>query len=262
MTVPSSNPLCVVPVHLRTLQDADALMRCLVSLSVTARQADVLVVEHGTAPAGLRDAVRLLCAEVGFVHDAHEDETFVGAANIGLTCAQLRGVDAVLLRPELEFERGWLETMRARSDTKGRAAAVVGACVVSPQRRLHSAGWQFSQLARCWVPRFEHAAADLPAAQQACLCPVSADLMLIRHATLETVGVLDETLTTGLEAVDLCLRVFATGAECVYEPAVLAVRLGPSTEVGLDTDAAKEAERRLACKWVSADLSPFVVEAL
>jgi GT2 family glycosyltransferase len=36
MTVPASAPLCIVPAHLRSPQDADHLLRCLLALQATA----------------------------------------------------------------------------------------------------------------------------------------------------------------------------------------------------------------------------------
>jgi GT2 family glycosyltransferase len=266
MTVPASAPLCVIPAHLRTAEDAEALMRCLVSLSVTAPQAGVMVVDDATPDADLRDTLRMMSSELGLQHYVLQAQGgFATAANVGLARALLGGRDAVLLRQDVELtQAGWLEHMLARTDTKGRPAAVVGARIVTSRGRLRSAGWQFSQLARQWAPRFEHASADLPAALQPCRCPVSSDLMLIRHSALEAIGTLDATYLVGGEDVDLCLRVFGAGAECIYEPAVVALR-GATADVAPSkrhAELADESRQHLAGRWATSDLSPFVQEAL
>jgi GT2 family glycosyltransferase len=265
MTVPASAPLCVIPAHLRTAEDAEALMRCLVSLSVTAPGAGAMVVDDGTPDAELRDAARAMCAELNFSYYVLNGASgFVAAANVGLTRAMLGERDAVVLRGDIELiQPGWLETMLARTDTQGRPAAVVGARIVSTRGRVRHAGWQFSRLARRWSPRFEHAPANLPAALHPFLCPVSSDLMLIRNDTLKTVAMFDAALTAGSADVDLCLRVFDHGDECVYEPAVVAVTGAPDTGRAERRSArAEHADRHLAAKWATADLSPFVQEAL
>jgi GT2 family glycosyltransferase len=98
-----------------------------------------------------------------------------------------------------------------------------------------------------------------------CACPVGAALVLIRHETLNTVGPFDAEFRLGFEDVDLALRTFSAGLECVYEPAAVAVHAGGAFR-GRAT-ARSEAwtaasEQRLADKWRGVELSPFVPEAL
>jgi hypothetical protein len=50
---------------------------------------------------------------------------------------------------------------------------------------------------------------------------VSLRLALVRHETLESVGILDPAFAPAYAELDLCLRVFAAGLECVAEPAVV-----------------------------------------
>jgi hypothetical protein len=47
--------------------------------------------------------------------------------------------------------------------------------------------------------------------------------VLLRHAALAALGLLDEAMD-GQELVDFCLRCFAAGLECIYEPAALGTR--------------------------------------
>jgi GT2 family glycosyltransferase len=235
-------------------------MRCLVSLSVSAPEAGALYVDDGTKDPKLREAALAIVGELGFgSYLFNRGLGFVQAVNLGLDRAQLAGRDAVVLRHHIELiQPGWLDAMLARTDTQGRPAAVVGARLVSPRGRLRHAGWQFSELARRWYPRFEHAAANLPAALAPALFPVASDLMLIRHETAKLVGNFDLHLAPGAADVDFCLRVFAAGEECVYEPAAVAVSSAPQRR----SARPEPAERYLAGMWATTDLSPFVQEAL
>jgi N-acetylglucosaminyl-diphospho-decaprenol L-rhamnosyltransferase len=265
MTVPASAPLCIVPAHLRTQEDADHLLRCVLSLSATAPQAEVMVVDDGTIDADIRTGIRLACRELGVLFYALPGHPgFAAAANVGLKRALDSGSDAILVRADAVVSPGWLEALLARTDTQGRPAAIVGARVLSAEGRLRNSGYLFSLLTRSWAPRFEHAPGDLPAALAPCRCPVSSALMLVRHAALEQLGPLDEGMKCGLEDVDLCLRAFAAGAEAIYEPAVTVTRLGldDAHRAKRLREWAKVTERWMSRKWASADLSPFALEAL
>ena len=55
--------------------------------------------------------------------------------------------------------------MRARTDTQGRPAAVVGARLLYPNGLLQHAGVYFSRLNRGFAHRFNHGPGDLPEAQ-------------------------------------------------------------------------------------------------
>jgi GT2 family glycosyltransferase len=265
MTVPASAPLCIVPAHLRSQEDADHLLRCVLSLAATAPEATLMVVDDGTPDDDLRTGVRLACNELAILFYALPGHPgFAAAANVGIARALASGSDVVLVRADTVVEPGWLEAMLARTDTDGRPAAIVGARVLGPEGRLRNAGYQFSNLSRAWIPRFEHASGELPGALEPCRCPVSSALMLIRHATLANLGPLDEGMKGGLEDVDLCLRAFAAGEEAIYEPAVAVTRLGEDDRRRTKRlrDWAKGSELWFARKWAAADLTPFVMEAL
>jgi GT2 family glycosyltransferase len=265
MTVPASAPLCIVPAHLRSQEDADHLLRCLLALRATAPAADVLVVDDGTPDDDLRTGIRLACQELGVTfYGLPGHPGFAAAANVGITRALSAGADVVLVRADTVVEAGWLEALLARTDSRGRPAAIAGARVISAEGRLRNAGWFFSQLSRAWAPRFEHARADLPAAAEPTLCPVSSALMLIRRGVLEELGPLDEGMKAGLEDVDLCLRAFLAGHESIYEPRVTVTRLGlderrRSTRL---REWADSSAAWMSRKWATADFSPFAMEAL
>lgn len=262
--VPGS-PAClaVVPIYLRTPEDLDVLLRCLVSLGETAPQADVLVVDDRSPASELVDLIAIACGELGIeLHRRPVNGGFSRAVNVGLRRALDEGRDAVLVNADVEFhEPRWLEPMLARTDTTGALAAVVGARLLYPNGLLQHAGVYYSALHRFWSHRFTFGPADLPEALAPALCPVTGALQLIRHECLATVGLYDERFRMGWEDVDYCLRVFASGRECIYEPAACATHAEslfrsrtPDGQDGWERDS----WRALQEKYAASDLSDFM----
>jgi GT2 family glycosyltransferase len=261
MTVPSA-PLCVIPSFLRTPADLDLLVRCLVSLWSTAPEAGVLVVDDGSPERSLLQPLAAAVDELGYELIAKdENEGFSRTVNVGLRRALETGRDAVLVNADIEFhEAGWLARMVARTDTKGRPAAVVGARLLYPNGCIQHAGVFFAPRSRAFWHRCQYAPANLPEALAPMLCPVTGALQLIRHETLAAIGVYDPEYRMGYEDVDYCLRVFDSGRECIYEPSVCAFhhesvfrgRKNPKLEAWHD-----ESLLRLRKKWMGTDLSPF-----
>ncbi len=216
--------LAVVPVYLRTPAELDILLRALVSLRETAPQAEVLVVDDRSPAGELVDLIAVACDELAIeLHRRPVNGGFSRAVNVGLRRALDEGRDALLVNADIEFhEHGWLEPMLARTDTTDALAAVVGARLLYPNGLLQHAGVYYSTLHRFWSHRFAFGPPDLPEALQPCRCPVTGALQLIRHACLAEVGLYDERFRMGWEDVDYCLRVFASGRECIYEPAACA----------------------------------------
>jgi len=220
----SPSCLAVVPTYLRTEADLDLVLRCLVSLRETAPQADVLVVDDYSPVPQLVDLVEIAVGELQIdLHRRRVNGGFSRAVNAGLRRALDEGRDAVLVNADIEFHQtGWLEAMLARTGTSGAPADVVGARLVYPNGLLQHAGFYFSTLRRDWSRRFTYGPADLAEALVPTACPVTGALQLIRHDCLATVGIYDENFRMGYEDIDYCLRVFAAGRECVYEPAACA----------------------------------------
>jgi GT2 family glycosyltransferase len=218
-------PLAIVPVYLRTAEDLDILLRCLVSLAGTAPQAEVLVVDDRSPAAELVDLLAVAVAELGAeLVRRPMNGGFAQTVNVGLARALREGRDAILVNADIEFhEHGWLEAMLARTGTDGAPPAVVGARLLYPNGLLQHAGIYFSLLHRGFAHRFNLGPADLDAALEPARCPVTGALQLIRHECLADVGLYDEAFRMGWEDVDYCLRVFAAGRECIYEPAACAI---------------------------------------
>jgi GT2 family glycosyltransferase len=184
--------------------------------------------------------------------------------NVGLRRALEQGSDAVLVNADIEFHAsGWAEAMLARAGSDGAPASVVGARLLYPNGLLQHAGIYFSLLHRGFAHRFTCGPADLPEALVPCRCPVTGALQLIRHECLDAIGIYDEAFHMGWEDVDYCLRVFASGRECIYEPAACATHaesLFRSRAGAGQEDWERESLAVLLAKHGDADLSQFVPE--
>jgi GT2 family glycosyltransferase len=266
MTVPGA-PLCVIPSYLRTESDLDLLVRCLVSLWSTAPQAGVVVVDDGSPERSLLVPLAAAIEELGYELIAKdENEGFARTVNVGLRRALETGRDAVLVNADIEFhEAGWLEHMLARTDTEGRPAAVVGARLLYPNGTIQHAGCFLSIRTRGFWHRCQYAPANLPEALSPVRCPVTGALQLIRHETLEQIGLYDEEFRMGYEDVDYCLRVFDADLDCIYEPSVCAIH-HESVFRGRKNAKLEEWERlsalRLSNKWMDAELGRFTTAIL
>jgi GT2 family glycosyltransferase len=256
--------LAIVPVSVAAEDQLEPLARCLVSL-------------YGSAPAGLPIVVAAgadsdpdLLAQVGAAVEELDGELIrspgavTAAVNAGLSGARDAGADALLIAQDVELSApGWLERLQVRPDTAGRPAAVVGGRLLYPEGLVAHAGLYFSVFFREWLPRYLHAPAELPAALTPRACPVGAGLQLIRLQTLERVGVYDPDLAVEYAAIDYCLRTFAAGLECVYEPAAIATRLSPPRfdTPEPDEDLARS-YLRLREKHGTTDFTPWIPELL
>jgi GT2 family glycosyltransferase len=259
--------LCIVPVFLRSDEELDVLLRCLVSLAGTAPEAKVMVVDDCSPEPGLVANLKVACDELGFeLVQRNRNAGFSTTVNVGLRRALADGHDAVLVNADIEFiDAGWLDRMRERTDTDGRPAAVVGARLLYPNGLIQHAGVFLSLLNRDWMHRFQYGPDNLAEALVACRCPVTAALQFIRLETLEQVGLYDEGYRMAFEDVDYCLRVFDAGLECIYEPSVRAYhrekffRGKASPQIERWT---RESTQRMKALWGSKDLSRWVPEVL
>jgi GT2 family glycosyltransferase len=258
-------PLAIVPSFLRTAGDLDALLRCLVSMQATAPHMPALIVDDHSPSESLAASARVAAGELGmgFLR-AEENRGFAANVNTGLRIARDEGLDALLVNADLELAfPGWLEALQARTDTQGRPAAVAGARLLFAGGLIQHAGIYFSVLHRDFFHRFRYGPADLPEALVPTRCPVTAALQLIRHETLEAVGLYDEEFGLGYEDVDFCLRVFESGRECVYEPAAVARHPEKTFRGRPDARISALHERSVARMWskhAGTDLSRWIPE--
>ena len=258
-------PLAVVPSYLRTDEDLDVLLRCLVSMQATAPGMPAVVVDDMSPNQALAAAARVAAGELGLGWLANdENRGFAATVNAGLAIARAEGLDALLVNADIEFAfGGWLEALQARTDTQGRPSAVTGARLLFADGLLQHAGIYFSVLHRDFFHRFRYGPADLPEALVPTRCPVTAALQLIRHDALDAVGLYDEEFGLGYEDVDFCLRVFAAGGECVYEPAAVAMHPEKTFRGRPSARIAALHERSAARMWskhAGSDLSRWIPE--
>jgi GT2 family glycosyltransferase len=252
--------------------DVEALLMCLVSLRQTAPDVQVLLIDtQPTSSAGTGDRepapstlAEAAAAELGCAYVAQEDGAgTLAAAVAGLELAHSSGFDAVLVGPDLELQPGWLEALRARRDTAGRPAAVAGGMLRFADGLVEHAGFFYSLLLRRWLPRYSGVPAEVAETRQPALCPVSGQLQLIRHEALVAAGLPDPELGAPYAEIDFCLRVFAAGLECVYEPAAV----GRSPRLALqglqnETVAERLAGARLESRHAPGTFDRFIPDVL
>jgi GT2 family glycosyltransferase len=256
--------LAIVPVSVQREEQLDPLARCLVSL-------------YGSAPAGVPIVVAAgadsddgLLAQVAAAVEELDGElvrspgAVTPAVNAGLAGARDAGADALLVAQDVELSApGWLPRLHVRTDSAGRPAAVVGGRLLYGNGLIAHAGQYFSVFFREWLPRYLHAPGELPAAVTPWACPIGADLQLIRRETLEAVGVYDDELAVEYAATDYCLRTFAAGLECVYEPAAIATRLtAPSFDGPRPDEDLARSYLALRAKHGEMDFTPWIPELL
>src|SRR4051794_19598203 len=180
----------------------------------------MMLVIDDRSPDPQAQLLQAACDELQCAYVFQEDGEGVSAAiNVGLTAAAEHGMDACLVAPGVLMEsQGWLERLRARTDTAGNPAAVAGGAILEADGTIRHAGYFFSLFRREWSARLRHVPQELLEVHDPLLCPVSAELALIRHAWIQKVGGFDDVLEGPHASLDYCLRVHAEGGECVMEP--------------------------------------------
>jgi GT2 family glycosyltransferase len=148
---------------------------------------------------------------------------FAGGTNRAALSAQ--GHYLLLLNPDAALTPGALDRLRERLEAQ-RGAGAVGPALMYPDGRPQSAAFYFPGLNQVLldlfpVPRLMESPLNGRVQTQAAR-PIDHPLgacMLIRRATWEEVGPLDEGYFMYLEEVDWCRRARARGWQTWYEPA-------------------------------------------
>jgi GT2 family glycosyltransferase len=221
--VESVPTLLVVPARAESAEEIEPLLETLVSLTATAPDAMVLVVDD-RSPAPQAQMIEAAADELNCAYVVQQDGEGASAAfNVGLMAAAQHGMDVCLVASGVVLDApGWLDRLRARKGTDGRPAAVVGAAVVNPSGMVRQAGFFFSFFRRAWSARLRNVPGQLLDVQAPVLCPVSSDLALIRREWSDIAGLYDEQLDGPDADLDFCLRVSTAGGECILEPSVRA----------------------------------------
>ncbi len=252
--------LIVVPVRAESADQLDPILQTLVSVGTTAPTTMILVVDD-RSPSPQGQLIEAACDELQCAYVAQEDGEGVSAAiNVGMTVANEHGMDVCLVSPGLLIESsGWLERLKARTDTSGNPAAVAGGAILEADGTIRHAGFFFSLFRREWSARLRNVPQELLDVHEPLLCPVSAELALIRRAWIEKVGGFDDVLEAPQASLDYCLRVHAEGGECVLEPTVTARGL---ERVDAEPNEGVPSARRLRLKHANVNFqrwSPEVV---
>lgn len=223
---PTPKPLAIVPAYVTTEEDVGLLTDAVRSMRATeGDKLDILVVDDGSPNEALVSAFAKLADLHGFdLHRKEENSGFARTVNVGLQRALDEGRDAILVNADVEFDRPWLDAFVATERLVNPGPAdVAGGLLIYPQNGLiQHGGVHFSLLTRQFWHTWQHAPQNLAEAHVPRLCPVTAALQLIRHSTLETIGLYDEAFKMGWEDVDYCIRVFLANGECIYNPLVQA----------------------------------------
>jgi GT2 family glycosyltransferase len=259
--------LAIIPVYLRKPVEFELLMRCLVSLTQTAPGVTPLVIDDGSPAGELVAQLDPLTREVGARLILKPDNTgFAKTVNVGLAAARDEGLDALLVNQDIQFlAAGWFEAMDACCGPDGRPAAIVGAKLLFPNMLLQHAGVYYSRLYRLFDHRWRMGPCDLPEADVPAAVPVTGALQLIRRACLVEVGLYDDGFDMGWEDVDYCIRTFAAGRYCMYEPRAVALHHESAIRGDVADDRHAQwfwnSKQRLTAKYTEADFARFAHDA-
>ena len=252
--------LITVPARAETAEEIESILQTLVSLRATAPEAMVLVVDD-RSPAPHAGLIEIAAEELDCAYVVQQDgEGRYAAYNVGLSVAAEHGMDAVLVAPGLVLDApGWLARLQARTGTDGAPAALAGGAVIEPTGLIRQAGYFFSLFRRNWSARLARVPEAMLDVSAPLLCPVSAEVLLVRREWIEPAGFFDELLDGPHASLDYCLRVSEAGGQCVLEPTVRARAL--VLEDGEPVENAPAA-RRLRVKHVGVSFQPWSPEVI
>lgn len=205
--------LAIMPTYLRTEDDLKLTAQAIRTLKATS-DATLLVVDDGSPEREIVEGVADVCEEERcWFLPKDENEGFSATVNVGLKHALESGHDALLVNADMEFiNNDWLSVMERNP------ADVVGALLLYPNLLVQHAGIYYSVIMRWFDHRYKMAPRTLAQVAEPQICPVTGALQLIKHDTLERVGLYDEGYRLGYEDVDYCHMVFKAGMVCAYEP--------------------------------------------
>ena len=171
---------------------------------------------------------------------------FAKASNQG--AAMARGKYLLFLNNDTEPRAGWLSAMVKLVDADPRVA-MVGSKLLFPDGTLQHAGVVFAYAAPLPVTPF-HLHYRQPATasvEKLSLRAVTAACMLVRNEVFRAAGAFDEGFVNGYEDVDLCLKVWQTGAKIIYTPDSVVVHHESISEGRFAADSANV--NRLNQRW-------------
>jgi GT2 family glycosyltransferase len=213
--------LAIMPTYMSSKEHLEYTLRAIQTLKKTS-DLDLLVIDDGSP---YKQGVAALAAvgegPAGVKYETilnYENRGFAATVNVGLRKARKSGQNALLVNADLEFiSNGWFGALEASDGD------VVGGMLLYPNGLVQHAGIYFSVIARRFDHMYRLSPRTLAQVQVPQICPVTGALQLIRHSTLEKVGIYDENFRLGFEDIDYCHEVFKAGLKCVYQPAAQAI---------------------------------------
>jgi GT2 family glycosyltransferase len=222
-------PLAIIPTYFTLPMDLEVYATCLSSLRETVGDAcDCLVVDDGSPDRDLVTGASGIASRYGceFVDKGPDrNEGYSRSVNVGLRKALLEERDAITVNMDIQFTtKTWLSLMLRQRETGGeRPASMVGGLLLYPSGLIQFAGTGFSLLTRSFFHLYQYGPGNLPEAQVAKATPITGALQFLRWELLSTVGLYDETFRMGWEDVDMSIRTWQSGRECVYQPGIRAI---------------------------------------
>ena len=252
--------LIVVPARAENAEEIEPLLQTLVSITATAPDATVLVVDD-RSPAPQAQMIEVASAELNCAYVLQQDGSGDSAAfNVGLSVAAEHGMDVCFVASGLVLDAPrWLDRLRARTGTDGAPAAIAGGAIVHGSGTIRHAGYFFSRFRRAWRARLRNVPTILLDVHQPLLCPVSSELQFVRNEWIDRVGLYDELLEGSHAALDYCIRVSEAGGECVLEPTVRGRAL---EHVDGDPDETARDEQRLRLKHAGVNFYRWTPEVI
>ena len=190
--------------------------KCLVAIEQNTRDVayEVIVLDNASSDETPRELARL--SHIRFQRNP-DNLGFAKASNQG--AAMARGKYLMFLNNDTEPRAGWLSAM-VRVMESDPQIAMVGSKLLYPDGTIQHGGVAFSYAGPLPIGPF-HLHLRLPASastERLALRAVTAACMLLRPEVHRAVGGFDEGYVNGYEDVDLCLKVWKTGAKIVYTP--------------------------------------------
>jgi GT2 family glycosyltransferase len=228
-----------VSVVIASWNTRDLLRECLRSLEASAKKPDEIVVVDNASSDGSAAMVRREFARVHSIEN-RENLGYTRACNQGL--ASSRGAHVLLLNADARMDARSLELLSRFLDEHADYAAAAPR-LENPDGSLQRSimrfpSWKtpffFATPIERWAPKSRelerYFARDFDYERDADVEQPAAACLLVRRATLEALGGLDERLWLFFSDVDLCARIARTGAKIRYlANARCAHRLGAST---------------------------------
>jgi GT2 family glycosyltransferase len=236
MSQPTATPAPLVSIIIPAFNKWDYTFKCLMAVAANTRDVphEVIVVDNASSD----ETVHALPLLEGIrVQRNQQNLGFAKASNQG--AAMARGKYLLFLNNDTEPRPGWLAAMVKLVEAEPQIA-MVGSKLLFPDGTLQHAGVVFSYAGPLPVTPF-HLKYRHPAdtsQELLSLRAVTAACMLVRPEVFRAVGAFDEGFVNGYEDVDLCLKVWKTGAKIVYTPESVVVHHESISEGRFTCDAA------------------------